>query len=167
DLVLMGTASSFKFYQTPSEDNKLSAMRALELLDIVKFKNRNFSHLSGGEQQLVLIARAIAQGNKILLMDEPCSSLDYGNQIKILQKLKMLAREGYLIFLTSHNPMHAYMFADNVLLLNNGVVEGYGNPKDVLKKKVIKNIFDVEVDIMNVGNKNFCVPNLRGEYDEF
>ena len=84
---------------------------------------RGYANLSGGERQLVLIARALVQNSDILIMDEPTANLDYGNQFRIMEKVKKLAEQGYLVILSTHNPEHALLFADQVLVLkNNNIV---------------------------------------------
>jgi iron complex transport system ATP-binding protein len=69
---------------------------------------------------MVLIARAIAQQTRIIIMDEPCSNLDYGNQIKVLKTIKELAKQGYLIIQSTHNPEHVFLFSDEVLVIMDG-----------------------------------------------
>ena len=79
-------------------------MAALERMGVAQLARRSFSELSGGEQQLVLIARALCQQADILVMDEPTSSLDYGNQLRVLHCVKELARRGYTVILSTHDP---------------------------------------------------------------
>jgi len=92
DMVLMGASSSMSAWRSPGAKEKKQALNALERLEIRDLAGRLYTNLSGGEQQLVLIARAIAQGAKTLIMDEPTSSLDYGNQMRVEQQLKSRQR---------------------------------------------------------------------------
>lgn len=97
-------------------------MSALEQLGVAQLAARSFSELSGGQQQLVLIARALCQQADILVMDEPMSSLDYGNQLRVLRCVKALTRRGYTVILSTHDPQHTLRFADRVLALSGGGV---------------------------------------------
>ncbi|MFQ9600443.1 MAG: ATP-binding cassette domain-containing protein [Flavonifractor plautii] len=79
-------------------------MEALEELGIADYAHRSFAELSGGEQQLVLAARALAQQARLLLMDEPTSALDFGNQVRVLERVSALTLRGYTVLLSCHNP---------------------------------------------------------------
>ena len=89
DMVMMGATTQLNQFGNPRRKERVLAEAALEVMNIRHLKDRNFSNISGGEQQLVLIARAIAQQTKIIIMDEPCSNLDYGNQIKVMKAVKI------------------------------------------------------------------------------
>lgn len=160
DMVLMGTTSSMGLFSNPKKVQEERAQEAMELLGIEYLKTRTFAHLSGGEQQMVLIARAIAQQAKTLVMDEPCANLDYGNQIKILEIAKDLAAKGYLILMSTHSPEHALLYADEVLVLNEGRVLCKGEPTAVMTEEVLKQIYGIEVSLIDTGwnDKRVCVP---------
>lgn len=143
DMVLMGTTASFSFWSQPGPAAYDCARQALRLLNIEAFAERSFAELSGGEQQLVLIARAVAQNTKILLMDEPCSNLDYGNQMRVLRTVKELAQSGYLVFLSTHTPEHAMIFADEVLLMENGRVVEQGAPESVMRAETLSRLYGI------------------------
>ena len=117
DIVLMGRAPHKPFFLSYSQNDVDSALWALEKLSILSLKNRNYTEISGGERQLVLVARALAQGASLLIMDEPSASLDYGNQIMLLERIKNIANEGYTIILSTHFPDHALWIADRVVML--------------------------------------------------
>lgn len=146
DIVLMGTASQISEIRVPGEEQQIIVEDALKLLDIDHLKNRSYTQISGGERQLVLIARALAQKAKVLVMDEPTSNLDYGNQIRILSQIKMLAGEGYTVIQSTHNPDQAYMFSDKVLALSDGKVLKYGPPNNVISAEIISKLYNVEVE---------------------
>ena len=94
------------------------ALSALAGLQIENLAKRYYPELSGGEKQLVLIARAIAQQAKLLVMDEPTASLDFGNQIRVLEKIKQLQAQNIALLITTHNPQQAMYLAENILLLD-------------------------------------------------
>ena len=160
--VLMGTTASLSPFSTPKEEQKETAMEALRLMNMEKYASRSFSHLSGGEQQMVLIARALAQQAPILIMDEPCSSLDYGNQIRLLKKLKQLSALGYLVLLSTHNPEHAFLFADKVLVLHNGTAMALGSPKEVLTASLLEEIYSIPIQLYTSSDvpQPVCIPKI-------
>lgn len=110
EMVLMGTTHRVRGLQSPGAKEVAIAREALAQVGIADMENRSYGRLSGGEQQLVLIARALAQQTELLIMDEPTSSLDYGNQLRVMQRVRALARQGYTILLSSHNPQQALLF---------------------------------------------------------
>ena len=126
-------------------------------------RERNFAHLSGGEQQLVLIARALAQQAQVLMMDEPTSALDYGNQLRILQMVKRLAAQGYTVILSTHNPQHALTFADRVLALHDGAVAANGSAKEVLTPELIRRLYRVEATLADTAGGIVIVPLMEVE----
>ncbi|MGD9559340.1 MAG: ABC transporter ATP-binding protein [Oscillospiraceae bacterium] len=162
DMVLMGTTAQVSSISTPGEEQVRRSMAALEKLGIEHLKDRGYMHLSGGEQQLVLLARAMAQQAKLLIMDEPTSNLDYGNQLRVLQQTKALTRDGYAIVQSTHNPDHAFLFADRVLAIADAQVIAYGPPAEVLTSQLIYQLYGVHVEVeqRGPGQRNICIPML-------
>lgn len=158
DMVLMGTTSQLSRFSNPGKEQIRQAVEALELLEIGNLKFRNYAHLSGGERQLVLIARAVAQKAKTIVMDEPCSSLDYGNQIRVMEQIKKLAKQGYLILMSTHNPEQAFLFADKVLVLQNKKIKCFGDPKQVLNAELIEQVYGIPVSIQEIDEIYVCIP---------
>jgi iron complex transport system ATP-binding protein len=156
DMVLMGTAAQSKEWAMPNARQRAAAAEALDRMGMSPFRNRGFRQLSGGEQQLVLIARALAQQARLLVMDEPTANLDYGNQIRVLLQIKQLSRQGYSIILSTHNPDHAFLFTDRVLALHNNRLAASGAPAEVLTEKLITELYGVPVIIRRDSNG---VPN--------
>lgn len=156
--VLMGTNVLMDGFHTPNKKEHDLVLEKLELLSISHLANRGYAELSGGERQLVLIARALVQNAKILIMDEPTANLDYGNQLRIMSKVQDLARQGYLILLSTHNPEHALYFADLVLILKNGSIVEYGKPREVLTPDIIKSIYGVNVEMKTMLTDSGDVP---------
>lgn len=148
DMVLMGASSALSAWRAPGARERKKALAALERLGILELAGRLYTNLSGGEQQLVLIARAIAQGAKTLIMDEPTSSLDYGNQMRVQQQLKSLAEEGYLIVQSTHNPEQTYMFADRIIAIKDGTIISAGRPEKIMDKELIRQLYGIEVSVV-------------------
>lgn len=160
DMVLMGTAAHSPAFATPGRREEEAAHAALERLDILELAPRSYSRLSGGERQLVLIARALAQQSRVLLMDEPTANLDYGNRLKVLSRVRALAEEGYTILQTTHEPEQAYQFSHRLLCMKAGRVLAEGAPQDVLTAALIRDLYgvDVEIESLRGDTLRVCVP---------
>lgn len=164
DMVLMGTSHTLSAIAVPGRRETETAMAALENLGVANLAKKNFSHLSGGEQQLVLIARALAQQTKTLLMDEPTASLDYGNQSQVLDTVRKLVTDGYSVILTTHNPQHALWYADKALAISEGRSVAFGTPRDIIVPELIKKLYGVRVDVFDTegGALIAPIPERRG-----
>ncbi len=154
DIVLMGTTGSLKLLESPGAKQVEAAEKALRELGIESLRNRGFGRISGGERQLVLVARALVQNAKILIMDEPTANLDYGNQYKVMAKIKELAAGGYTIILSTHNPEHALLFADKSFVIQNGEFVAAGSSADVLNEEMMRRLYGVDVRILTTEIKN-------------
>jgi iron complex transport system ATP-binding protein len=117
DMVLMGRIPHKTFFFRYSKTDVDIAGDALERLAIAHLADRTCTEISGGERQLTLIARAIAQGARTFIMDEPASGLDYGNQLRLLDQIIKLSREGYTFIKSTHSPEHALWIADRVIMI--------------------------------------------------
>lgn len=160
DVVLMATGSDLKMLSNPGCAQRRRAYEALERIGIERFAHRRYTQISGGEQQLVLIARALAQNAKTIVMDEPTSALDYGNTVRVLSCVRQLAREGLSIVQSTHNPDHAFLYSDKTLVLRDGKVDAYGDPRDAITSELISGLYDVEVEVSSLyGDRvRVCVP---------
>lgn len=161
DMVLMGTSHRVATLSVPRERELAAARTAMERVGILPLADKSFSHLSGGEQQLVLIARALAQEAQTLLMDEPTSSLDYGNQDLVLRQARSLADEGYTVLLSTHNPQHALWYADAALLLLDGRVAAFGAPERVMDAAIIERLYGVSVEFVQTKNGPLIAPAME------
>lgn len=128
-----------------TNDSRRAVLFALESLNLLEQRHTPMHFLSGGEQQRAGIARCIAQGSSILVLDEPISSLDLFYQVDILKRLQDLAAEGYLVVLAIHNLELAARYCSDLLLLWEGAVRAQGSPEDVLTEKSLQEVFQVEV----------------------
>lgn len=147
DIVLMGTTAGMHALSCPKESEMRLVDGALEKLGIEDLRLRCFHLLSGGEKQLVVIARALAQNARILMLDEPSAALDFGNQMLVMKQIRALADEGYTVIQTTHNPEHAYQFSDKILALKDGKVLVSGAPKDIMKEDIISSLYGIDVKI--------------------
>ena len=158
DMVLMGTSHSLSPFAVPGERERGLARDAMERVNIAHLADRPFDHLSGGEQQLVFIARALAQQAKILLMDEPTASLDYGNRLLVLQVARDLAREGYTVLLSTHDPQHALWFADRALALKEGRMLALGTPRKIVTADLLQQLYGRRIELVETEQGPVLVP---------
>lgn len=160
DMVLMGTTAQTGKFSTPGKKQTEAVENALSRLGISHLADRGYANLSGGERQLVLIARAIAQRAKILLMDEPSSSLDFGNRLRVMQTVRGLAQEGYCVIQSTHDPEQAYLYSDKILAMHDGSVIACGKPKDIFDADLISKLYGVEVEVCKIQNDamRVCIP---------
>ena len=160
DMVLMGTTAQLSAASVPGKRQIALANEAMERLGVAHLKDRGYTNISGGERQLVLIARAMVQQAKILIMDEPSANLDYGNRTRVMQTVKNLAREGYAIIQSTHDPDQAFLYSDKVLAVHDGRVLACGSPKDVINSELISKLYGVDVEISSLHDDKVrvCVP---------
>ena len=155
EVVLMGQyACSGGLLRLPRKENRKIATDCIHMLGIEKLKDNYFSTLSGGEKQLVLIARAMAQQPVFIAMDEPTSNLDMGNQVRVIKIAGMLKKQGYGIIMNTHAPEQALNFADHVILLKDGKVRKAGNPSQVLDSNMISEIYNTCIELVAAQTRN-------------
>ena len=158
DVVLMGTSHTLSPLASPGKAQERIAEEAMEKLGIGALSDRSFDTLSGGEQQLTYVARALAQQAKILLMDEPTSSLDYGNQLRVLDVVKELAGDGYTVLLSTHNPQHALWYADRVLALHDGSVAALGPVETTLTPALFETLYGTRAELYETPGGSVILP---------
>jgi iron complex transport system ATP-binding protein len=162
DAVLMGRVSRVGIFSTPSKDDYLKAEEAIETVGIVHLKERAYTKISGGEKQLVLIARALAQESPILLLDEPTSHLDFRNQVIVLKKVREIAiKKGLTVLMTLHDPNLAMLFSDKVVMINNGHVVSNGPPQSVITEDNIRKVYDIDVSVINWNGTRIIYPRVE------
>ncbi len=158
DMVLMGTSHTLSPLSAPGKKQEREAEAALRKLGIEALSEQPFSHLSGGEQQLCYIARALAQNAKILIMDEPTAALDYGNRLRVLSTVRALAGEGYTVLLSTHDPQYALWYADEILALKDGRVEAFGATAEQLTPALLETLYGRRVTLTKTDAGNVIVP---------
>ncbi|MDK2776175.1 MAG: ABC transporter ATP-binding protein [Pseudomonadota bacterium] len=145
EMVLLGRASAIGLLQAPDKNDYRRARIALQRVEAGGLATRAFSSLSGGERQLVLMARALASDADVLLLDEPSAAMDWHNQALILRLLRELADNGMTIIMTTHSPQHALEFASHALLLFGAGQHLSGTPDKVMSEEALSQLYRVPV----------------------
>ena len=163
DVVLMGRTAHIGLFAAPGPKDFDAADAALAELRIAHLADKLFTQISGGERQLALIARALAQESPLLIMDEPTASLDFGNQSLMLNEILRLKASGRSVLFCTHDPDHALRCADRALLLHEGKVLALGSPREVVTAANLKTLYGVDVEFMErqSDGQPFCRPALR------
>lgn len=167
DMVLMSRVSKLGFFSKASKYDYEVANAALEKIGIQNLKNKVFGQLSGGQKQMVLLARSIAQEVDTFIMDEPVSGLDYGNQVRLLELINSLASEGYTFLKTTHYPDHAFLVSNRVVIMHKGKIVANDTPNAVITKQMIKDIYQIDADIISHDSHKRCVPIFTKKVKDF
>jgi len=163
ELVLMGRTAHRGPFAAPSATDRAAAEEAIAALGIEHLAEREWLRVSGGEGQLALVARALAQEPRILVLDEPTASLDFGNQVRVLDAVRSLAETRRLsVLLSTHHPEQAFACADQVAVLAGGKLLQIGAPADVITSATLRACYSVEVAVLPVAEDRYrvCVPRL-------
>ena len=166
DVVAMGRVAHMGLFGSPRAEDIAEAEKMLERLGISNLKDKVYTEISGGERQMVLVARALAQHPKILIMDEPTANLDFGNQIRVLTQISTLADDGMAIIMTSHFPDHAFLCSSEVGLLRRDSMLLVGSAEEIVTEENLKMAYGVDIrvirqEIPDIGMLKSCVPVIR------
>ncbi len=164
----MGSISQADFFSGPSRDAFDDAGELLDLLGISYLRDRVYTEISGGERQMVLIARALMQNPAFLMMDEPTSSLDFGNQMRVLSQICALSQRGVGIIMTSHFPDHAYLCCDKAAIMSRTEPFKVDDVDTIVTESALKDAYNIPVKITSIevpehpdGAVTTCVPLLK------
>lgn len=150
DIVTMGMTGQMGMFESPGPRHRERAMETLRSLGMEHLAYRGCNQISGGERQLMLLARALVQEAKILLMDEPTANLDYGNSYRVMERICELGKRGFTVIFSSHEPGHALRYADRVLALLGGTVLTEGAPLEVLEEDILAKLYGIPVAVREV-----------------
>ncbi|MDD5605701.1 MAG: ABC transporter ATP-binding protein, partial [Dehalococcoidales bacterium] len=145
EIVLMGRIAHLGLGAGPTQKDREICREAMETLGISHLRSKLFNKMSGGERQMVLVARAMAQQARIMVMDEPTANLDYCNQVKILQVISRLSEQGYSILMTTHFPDHAFLACSRVMLMRDGFIIACGTPDKVVTSDSLSDLYQTHV----------------------
>ncbi|MDR1083272.1 MAG: ABC transporter ATP-binding protein [Deltaproteobacteria bacterium] len=164
EVVMMGRLPHLGFGSSPSRKDRFEAEKALEIMRIGHLASNLFQSLSGGEKQLVVIARALAQKARLMVLDEPMANLDFYNQARSLKILRSLARQGHTVLWTTHSPDQALLVADRLVMIKDGQVYADGRPEDVITGESLSELYGLnavvtETSVISAGKPvKICVP---------
>ncbi len=161
DVVLMGRTPHLNAMARPSEEDIEIAVEAIETLRLEPLMYRACSQLSGGQMQLVMLARALAQEARFLMLDEPTSHLDYGRQMQTLDIIEAVNAGGRGVIMTTHHPDHAFMISNKVAVMEDGTFVGVGTPDEMITEERLYKIYGIKVHVipqdMDI-NRKVCIP---------
>lgn len=163
DVVLMGRTPHLSKTCRPTAGDIEIARQSLERLGILEYADKRYTELSGGQRQMVIIARALTQQPDLLIMDEPTASLDFGNQYLVLTQMLRLAAEGLSVLMVTHDPDHALYCADQIIAMKDGRIIRQGETKAVISEPTMESVYRMTVKVRNVRigpekSRAVCVP---------
>lgn len=160
EVVEMGRTARRSAFAAPGPSDRQAADQALARLGIKDLADADYSRLSGGQRQLVMIARALAQGASILIMDEPTASLDFGNQARVLSHIRRLVEAGeHSVILSTHDPDQAFALNAHVVLMQAGKIVTTGDSNAVLTPENLGQVYGVKVQVERTeSGRHVCLP---------
>ncbi|MCK9299365.1 MAG: ABC transporter ATP-binding protein [Methanoculleus sp.] len=160
DFVLMGRAPHIATFAVPKEEDYEKAEAAFARIGITPLREKCISEMSGGESQMVMIARALAQEPSLLILDEPTSHLDIGNQTKTMATIDRLAADGIAILMCTHFPDHAFLVSHTVAILEKGRLIAQGRAEDVITKENLREAYGVDICVHYIeeAGRTVCIP---------
>ena len=156
DFMVEGRTPYLSAFAVPGLVDYNFSEKVAKKMEVDKYLDKEFSKLSGGEQQIILLARALVQDTPIILLDEPMSALDLRNQAFLLKMIKKLSAEGKTVLFSTHNPNHALALDCNVCIIHDHKVFRYGTATDVLTTDVIRELYGPDTCIYENRGRRFC-----------
>ena len=165
EVAVMGRSPHLGIAASPSERDYDLAWKNLELLGISSLAEKPYTRISGGEQQMVLLSMLLTQQPDIMLLDEPTSHLDFGNQVRLLELLRRFSKKGFSVVFTTHFPSHAFQLSCTVALMNKGTFESVGPAETQLTEENLRRIYGVDlcVEYVSKANSRTCVPIIKND----
>lgn len=157
-VVLMGRTAHGSLFAAPTARDREISHAALERFGIGALAGRAYTEISGGERQLVLLARALAQEPRFIVLDEPTASLDFGNQGKVMREIRALAEAGLGVLFTTHDPNHAMRAATRAYLLRDGTCLVEGPVRDVLTVERLEELYRAPVQALHADGRVAFAP---------
>jgi iron complex transport system ATP-binding protein len=160
EVVLMGRIAHMSLFGAPSAADRDAASMAIAALGIGHLADQIYTRISGGERQLALIARALAQGAQFLVLDEPTVSLDFGNRARVLGEITALSKRGIGVLFSTHHPDEAFQCAERIIALREGRVLASGAPRDIITAAQLEALYGVPVRVVDFpdGSGRACLP---------
>ena len=157
--ILMGCSNRLSLMQSPGRKEEEKVEQMIELLNLHSIADRTMENISGGERQLVLVARALMQDARLLILDEPTSFLDYSNQLLVLEKVRDLVDKGYSCIYSTHNPDLALMHSTRVVAMSEGTVAYDDVPENLIGNDVLSRLYGRRISIVRTERGSLaCIP---------
>ncbi|MCI7146417.1 MAG: ABC transporter ATP-binding protein [Clostridiales bacterium] len=163
DFVLMGRAPKTGTFSRPTEEDEEICMSVLTSMGLEYLADKSYLNISGGERQQLLIARAIVQEPEVVLFDEPTAHLDFGNQHRVLRRIRRMAEEGFSVIMTTHNPDHALLLGGKAAIVSRDGTIFQGDCEEIVTEKNLREVYDIDLKLMYIeelGRKVCLVPEL-------
>lgn len=159
DYVVTGCAPHLKWFKRPGDAEYDRALEALKRMGIERLAEKSYARISGGERQQVSIARVLTQKPAFILLDEPTSHLDFGNQTRVVNLVRELAEEGFGILMTTHNPDHVLMLGGKVVAMEAGGAYRFGDAEDIVCADTLRDLYGIEIGLeySQIARRNICV----------
>jgi len=165
---MMGRSPHLSVFSSPGEEDRRIAQEAIDTVGIGHLAHRPVSEISGGELQLVLIARALAQQPAVMVLDEPTSHLDFGNQVRVLRLIEKLAADGIGVIMSSHFPDHSFIIPQQVAVMKDRRFIAVGDADEVVTPTILHQAYGIDVTVTHVEEvgRRICVPSATAAKEE-
>ncbi|NMA12711.1 MAG: ABC transporter ATP-binding protein [Chloroflexi bacterium] len=166
DVVRMGRTPHLSTLSRETVQDREISEACLDQVGLLKLAQVPYTLLSGGQQQLVIIARALAQQASFLIMDEPISSLDYGNQYRVLDEIAKLCELGLGVLMVTHDPAHCFHAADQVIIMEDGFFISAASPQEAMTSQSLSALYHLPVSVQRIKVpenriQSVCIPLTR------
>lgn len=164
DFVMMGRSPQMGAFGRPKPEDERLCLSVLRSVGIEHLAEKSYRNISGGERQQVLIARAIVQEPKAVLFDEPTAHLDYGNQQRVLKRIRQMAADGFSVVITTHNPDHALLLGDRAAIVGRDGKIYQGSGEEIITEETLQQIYGIDLKLLwveELGRKACLTPRLE------
>lgn len=161
EMVLMGRSSKNGLFAVPNKIDYEKTKEVLAEVGMLHTLNDSFCNLSGGQKQMILIARALVSNPDIIMLDEPCSALDYNNQDKVLEAISKVSKQGKIVIFTTHCPLQALHVSHKTLLVRKAEASTFGDSNEILNEDSLSSLYKIPIRRYQIQSDNIIVPSYN------